>query len=321
MFLSIIVPAYNVEKFLKRCIDSIYNQKNYLREFEVIIVNDGSNDSTGKIADELVNTKEYFNLQVIHQENQGLSGARNTGINYAEGDYIWFIDSDDWIRSHGLSELKESTMSNKPDLIFFRLLSKKLNGEEHIDVTQPFPRNTLLNGKDVILGNYVPCSACSAWFKSKFIKEMNLSFFPKLFHQDVEFMYRVVALARNIVFTDYFPYIYEAHYNTISTSNDITKKIKRLVDNGIIANSFLKFAQNISDKKLRDRIELQAESIVRGTIYSLWRDKRHIEKSSTDEVIRRFREFGLFPLINRQWNIKKMIITYFLNFKFYKFGN
>ena len=91
-FLSIIIPVYNVEKYLHQCVDSVLAQN--LDSFEIILVDDGSPDNAGKICDEYA--EKDARVKVIHKENGGLSKARNTGIDAAEGEYIIFLDSDDW---------------------------------------------------------------------------------------------------------------------------------------------------------------------------------------------------------------------------------
>lgn len=91
--ISVIVPVYQEEKYLKRCIDSLINQT--YPHLEIILVNDGSTDGSGQICDEYA--EKYPQIQVVHQENQGVSSARNTGLNRAAGDYIGFVDGDDWV--------------------------------------------------------------------------------------------------------------------------------------------------------------------------------------------------------------------------------
>ena len=90
---SIIVPVYNVEKYLRKCLDSLVNQT--LKDIEIICINDGTKDNSVEIIDEYV--KKYSNVLLINQENQGLGMARNNAMKYAKGDYIAFVDSDDWI--------------------------------------------------------------------------------------------------------------------------------------------------------------------------------------------------------------------------------
>ena len=95
MKLSIIVPVYNVADYLPKCLDSLLVQDLSQNEYEIIVVNDGSTDNSGKIAEEY--SKTYSNIILINQENQGLSGARNTGIQNAKGEYVQFVDSDDYL--------------------------------------------------------------------------------------------------------------------------------------------------------------------------------------------------------------------------------
>ena len=99
--ISVIVPVYNVEKYLNKCIDSIINQT--YKNLEIILVDDGSQDSSGKICDEY--TKKDNRIKVIHKENGGVSSARNIGLNNATGEWIAFIDADDWVDEEYLQTL------------------------------------------------------------------------------------------------------------------------------------------------------------------------------------------------------------------------
>ena len=101
--ISVIVPVYNVEKFIKRCLDSIINQT--MRDLEIILVNDGSTDNSGKICDEYAQLDNR--ITVIHKENGGLSSARNTGLDVATGEWIAFVDSDDYIEKNMYEVLYE----------------------------------------------------------------------------------------------------------------------------------------------------------------------------------------------------------------------
>lgn len=97
--LSVIIPVYKVEKYLRQCVDSVINQT--YKNLEIILVDDGSPDNCGKICDEYAEKDKR--VKVIHQLNKGLSGARNTGTEQASGEYIAFVDSDDWLDVHMLS--------------------------------------------------------------------------------------------------------------------------------------------------------------------------------------------------------------------------
>lgn len=113
MKLSIIIPIYNVESYLKRCLDSIVNQNS--NNIEVIMINDGSTDNGPIIAEQY--SRQYENFYLINQENKGLSGARNTGISASKGDYLWFVDSDDYIANDAVDKILDAIEVSKADII------------------------------------------------------------------------------------------------------------------------------------------------------------------------------------------------------------
>lgn len=118
MKFSLIVPVYNVEKYLCKCLDSILSQ-NYT-DFELLLIDDGSTDKSGDICDEY--STLHKNIKVYHKENGGLSEARNYGLRYAKGDYIVFIDSDDWIESNSLMLFSEALGNKNFDVLITRLV-------------------------------------------------------------------------------------------------------------------------------------------------------------------------------------------------------
>ena len=115
MKLSIIVPVYNVADYLPKCLDSLLAQDLPQNEYEIIVVNDGSTDNSGNIAQQYAD--KYANITLINQANQGLSGARNTGIKCAKGDYIQFVDSDDYVDIHLFERLQHIIEQYDPDII------------------------------------------------------------------------------------------------------------------------------------------------------------------------------------------------------------
>lgn len=125
MKVSVIIPVYNVKPYLERCVQSVLRQT--YKDLEIILVDDGSKDNSGELCDQLALLDQR--ILVIHQENQGLSGARNTGINKATGEYIIFLDSDDeWILDDGLEELIQA--GDDKDLILFRTTDIWTNGHQ-----------------------------------------------------------------------------------------------------------------------------------------------------------------------------------------------
>lgn len=112
---SVIVPVYNVEKYLARCLDSIINQT--YTNLEIILVDDGSKDSSGQICDEYAAKDQR--IKVIHKQNGGLSSARNAGLDIASGSYIEFVDSDDWIDKDTVKENLELIINENSNVVFF----------------------------------------------------------------------------------------------------------------------------------------------------------------------------------------------------------
>ncbi len=124
--ISVIIPIYNVEEYLRECIDSVLNQT--YQNFEIILVDDGSTDSSGTICDEYVDKDDR--VSVVHQKNAGPSKTRNTGLENATGKYIYFLDSDDYIEKNALELLINTAESNDADLVFFDALSFADDGSE-----------------------------------------------------------------------------------------------------------------------------------------------------------------------------------------------
>jgi glycosyltransferase involved in cell wall biosynthesis len=112
---SVVIPVYNVEAYLRECVDSVLGQT--LGDFEIILVDDGATDSSGRICDEYA--AKHPKVRVIHQENGGLSAARNTGLDAAGGEYVYFLDSDDYIVPHALERLCDLARKEQVDVVFF----------------------------------------------------------------------------------------------------------------------------------------------------------------------------------------------------------
>ena len=123
---SVIVPVYNVEAYLEKCVQSILRQTE--QDFELLLVDDGSTDSSGQLCEELA--KKDSRIRVIHQENQGLGGARNTGIREAKGDWLLLVDSDDWIEPEILEKTLEAGLREEADMVVFPFRSVDEEGRE-----------------------------------------------------------------------------------------------------------------------------------------------------------------------------------------------
>ena len=191
--ISVIIPVYNVEAYLKECVDSVLAQT--YTDYEIILVDDGATDSSGGICDEYANRDSR--IQVIHQENGGLSAARNTGLEHSLGDYIYFLDSDDYIEKETLESLVHCIKAENPDFIFFDGYNF-FDGCEEDDNISNFIRTTFYepkSGRAMLLqllknGEYrTPVQLL--FFKADYLKENDLSFYPGILHEDELFTFLV----------------------------------------------------------------------------------------------------------------------------------
>ena len=147
---SIIVPIYNVEQYISKCIESILAQT--YRDFELILVDDGSPDNCGKICDEYA--KQDSRVHVIHQENKGVSAARNAGISLAKGEYIMLVDSDDFITENMLEKMHDCIAESGSDIVICGM-NTFLDGEETEDKSQMNDVSTkTISGRDACLSIY-----------------------------------------------------------------------------------------------------------------------------------------------------------------------
>lgn len=183
IFFSLIVPVYNVEKYVGRCLDSILSQD--YDNYEIICVNDGATDSSGDILREY--SEKYKQIRVITQENKGLGEARNTGMKYMTGDYVWFIDSDDWIESGSLKAINDFHLQNQDfNVIIIDAYRTNSKGEQSVmyALSQEL-RNLNVPPKQYINSLFSYDSSPSAWikvFKHDIIKDYQ---FSKGFYEDM----------------------------------------------------------------------------------------------------------------------------------------
>lgn len=202
--ISVIVPVYNVEKYLSRCIDSILNQT--YKDFEIILFDDGSTDNSGKICDEYAAKNK--NIKVIHSENVGVANARNFGRNEAKGEYITYVDSDDMINNQFLETLMKLIKDNNADISCCEYIIFDENSEINFDNTPGMIE--CMNGtnatSEILYGKK---HGTSVWaiLLTKEIADSN-SFTPGKYHEDDLISFKFFLSARKVVFTTKKLYYY-----------------------------------------------------------------------------------------------------------------
>ncbi len=220
IYISIIVPVYNVEQYLKKCLNSLWQQNIPESKFEVIVVNDGSTDGSPTIAQDLLS--KHKNGYYLTQPNRGLSEARNAGLKVARGEYVWFVDSDDWISSNCFEEMLRAV--DGQDALAFGAVSHMPTGERVISIGKA----CVLSGPEYMCRFRDKLEACVPFFlfKRSFLLNNCLSFVPGLFHEDSEFTPRAILRASRIVISS------NAYYHRLVRPDSIMRTIspKRSAD-------------------------------------------------------------------------------------------
>lgn len=232
MQFSIIIPIYNVEKYLKESIDSVLAQD--FTDYEIILVNDGSTDNSPAICDEYA--EKYTQIKVIHKANGGLSDARNFGIKKAQGDYLIFLDSDDfWNGVIILSEINQIIKKNNPDLIIHEL-SCFYNSEKIIPrkfktkETQKFSYDLKKDLKYLVNNDIYYAAAWNKIIKSEIIKANQL-YFPKgKIHEDVAWCADIIPYVSSYSLYKNPFYYYRKEREGSLTVQIRTKNIIDLID-------------------------------------------------------------------------------------------
>lgn len=227
ILLTIVIPVYNVSQYVEKCIRSCYKQNVPISNFEVIIVNDGSTDDSLEICEKL--KKEFTELKIISQKNKGLSGARNTGLKNANGKYIWFVDSDDWVEEDCFTVLFENLKQLEVDLFWIGhdVIYNGVSNRKYI----PNKIDNPITGEKLFVKHLN--NLFYIWkfiYKKEFLVNNSLEFYEGLIYEDLEFTPRALLKAKSC-YT-----IHKSFYNY-------------LIRNGSIAS-----ISNIKSKSINDRL-------------------------------------------------------------------
>lgn len=261
---SIIIPIYNVENYLRECLDSAINQT--LKEIEIICVNDGSTDSSIDILNEYKSI--YPELIIVNQENKGLSGARNTGLNIANGEYIYFFDSDDIIDNKLCEECYNLCKENDLDIITFDaevFYDKSYIGEKNFN----YNRKNLLQENIVFDGQqfYNKAKLSKAYrspvwlylYKYTYLKEKGLNFFEGILHEDELFTSKAILQSEKIMYISKFFFKRRVRKNSIMTVKMGSKNAYSLY---IIANEVYDFYQKNKNFMLEESLQNLLKAII-----------------------------------------------------------
>ena len=215
MTLSIIVPVYNVEKHLVHCLESIAAQM--CDDYELLLIDDGSTDASGALCDAFAREHPEYNVVVIHQPNRGLSAARNAGIDRARGEYITFVDSDDYIDAHTFAPNMAFLLSHpEVDMLEYPIEVHAGSPAAHVLTFSDATQCTDIFADWVLRGGYEHCYACNKIFRARVWSQLR---FPTgEYFEDVAIMPSVIRECRQVHYSSRGCYRYVMHQGSITTS-------------------------------------------------------------------------------------------------------
>ena len=313
--LSIIIPAYNVERYLERCIESCEKQDISCKDYEILIIDDGSTDSTLSIANSL--STKYENIKVFTQNNQGQSIARNLGLRKARGKYIWFIDSDDYIKENCLELSLRVLEENRLEILSFQMEVFRDNGSSFITKLEDFEINKVYDGEYLVMNNVIVGSVCNRIFLKSFLNEYKLFFYPRILHQDSEFTLRCFSLTRRMLFLNKVFYFYEFNENSSTRDESYERQRKsNLSDVQISANvrDFANENQFISEKLKRYLLK-KANSMIIGQLLAYILHRNPYKKQLVNECLELSKSLNIYPIKGRAISFYNNLLIPILNLK------
>lgn len=258
--ISVIIPVYNVEKFLRRCLDSIINQT--MNDIEIILIDDGSTDNSGNICDEYAEKDDR--IIVIHKENGGVSSARNKGLDIASGEYVTFVDSDDYIDNNMYEVLYRNAVEKKVDICgcFFKYITA-----DKVMLFNPTKKQRSLkgiyNGNDFVkllyIDEYSNGLCVSMWNK---IYKRNLFYslkFKSSIYEDDEICHKIYKSDTSILLMDSPFYTYVQNTNSL-TSKKFSEKNLIFID--ILYNRLNSFKKDNLEELYIDTIRLYCNIVI-----------------------------------------------------------
>lgn len=279
--LSIIIPIYNVEQYIEKCINSVYKQGMLENEFEVVIVDDESPDNSLAIAKNHAN--KHTNITVISQSNKGLGGARNTGIKNAKGTYLLFLDSDDYILPNVLQGITNKALENNLDILEFGAQGVLPNGDISYEIAKS-TTNVVYTGINYYNQLKYMNSACNKLYRRELLLTNNTCFLEKIYIEDFEFNTRAFFYAKKVMAINNIVAHYLQSPDSITRNTSEEKKEKMLNDLIKVlklTKDFNEMCNPNNEKELNTYFKTRMSFINITIFYQLFKNKATYQKIKT----------------------------------------
>lgn len=306
--LSFIVPFYNVEPYIEECIRSLYAQDIPLEEYEVICVDDCSPDGSRAIVERL--QMEFPTLQLIsHSVNKRQGGARNTGLRAACGQYIWFIDSDDYICSNVLSQLLGAVEQNKLDLLQFDFMQSANSKIIHYNEPQ-----VVQDGESYLFLDQSPRwsdRVSGPWqqlVRRQFLLKKQISFIENAQYEDTDFMLLAFLKAQRVQYLPVLAYNYRANQKSTTLASPSPQKLAWKINQLVRCGLLIDICRTTVGKDTIANMLDKSFSVVRQELKRLTCGEKHIYRSHLTSALRRCKQYMTW----RTWLAIRYGITWFI---------
>lgn len=320
--LSIIIPIYNSGKYLERCLMSCLKQGFTSDELEIILCDDASTDDSLSIAESL--GRQYENVTVISlHQNAGAGIARNMGLDQAQGAYIMFVDSDDYLAEDSVRQVMNCCQEHELDVCKFGIERQYLDsGHIKKDLYSVDP-NIIYSGFEALENNAIPLdSACNAIYCRRFLEDNKLRFISMRMTEDVVFTLEVFMTAKRMMFHDSIVYVYEIKSGTRGNPTSLLGRLE-FAKGDITIASLMREKANTSEisKSTRTALNVRCNSAVISAIWWLRDLKEELTQEQFFQLLQHGKSLGVYPIkghaltwrstllahifINREWIAKK----------------
>lgn len=295
MKISLIIAAYNVEKFIEKCVLSCYEQDINFSSFEIIVIDDGSTDTTALILKKLKLICK--NIVIINQENSGLGAVRNRGILEARGELIWFIDGDDYIQKNILNEILIYFQNENLDALVLNYCI--IDNKYQVLTSQAnkiFLENSIVTGSNFYKYNFEKSYSCFFIFKKSLFINFDLYFKERINMQDSEILPKILLNVNRLAFLNKDSYYYVQHPDSFTNSTNGQKRFKYFESIIEVKKSLLTFLNEQAENNLEinvgveKKIEGLQKIILNHLIYFKY------EREWLSKIIKLLRENKLYPL-------------------------
>jgi len=254
--ISLVIAAYNVDKYIEKCLNSCVQQNISDAIYEIIVVDDGSTDNTFSIANRY--EKKYSNIKIIQQKNTGLGSARNTGIKNSQGKYIWFIDGDDFIEKNVLENITKTLESEQPDCLVLNYnITDEYGKMLQANVYKPFMDKEIENGAEYYKNNYQMSYSWIYIFKKEIYMKNNIFFKESINMQDSEILPKLLFYTNKLKFFKPAVYNYVQREDSFTNSTNGKKRYKYFQSIIEVKNSLQNFCLTIPNEKINLKIGIQ----------------------------------------------------------------